>query len=752
MSMLSAQTTQCRSQKTFYEFVISIIKQLFQDRMTDLQGLLSIASGYLHDVDLAPLTRAYEFVSERHAGHVHVSGEAYVQHLLEVAITLASMKLDLSTIIAGLLHGTLKEGVATVEELEKLFGRDVAGIVSGSTRITNVRYNSKLAHQAENIRKLFLAMSADIRVLLLKLADRLQDMVTLGSADEMRQRQIARETMDLYAPLASRLGIDWMKRELEDLSFQYLFPAEYADITSRLETFLEQRQSYVEEVIAILHKKLRANHIQPVRIIGRPKHLYSIYKKLVAQNIPLERVYDKVAFRIIVHTVKECYETLGTVHADWQPVPGRIKDFISVPKANNYQSLHTTVIGPHEYFIEIQIRTEEMDRVAQEGVAAHWAYKEGQKITDNDARLFHDLKKMVKSLQEVEDHHEFLESVRGAFYDPDVYALTPTGEVRELPRGSTPIDFAYSIHTAVGDHCSGARVNGVLVTLKYKLQQGDIVEIITKKNQHPKRAWLQIVKTSRARTRIRHWLRREENEKALRLGREICERELKKHDTTLKKLIKSGHIRLMMKNLGCNALDEMLAKVGAGMITVHHLLRALQPEEYREEEEKRRQNELLEKTRSSESAKTLTPSRDAIDIDGVDDMLVRISQCCKPVPGDDIVGFITTGRGVSIHKADCPNLRSTDPRRWISVTWSRSFQTLHRSELLIRAENRKNILADISSTISLDDAEIIQLNARTTPDNLAELDVILEVNDLNHLLVLQQHLQQMPEIIDVRRR
>ena len=720
--------------------------------MSDFKGLYSVAASYLHESDLAPLEEAYAFARDRHAGKFHSCGDPYIQHLLEVASTLASMKLDRETIIAGLLHGVLKEHVATIAELEERFGQGVANIVDGATRITNVQYNSRLASQAENIRKLFLAMGADIRVLLVRLADRLQDMVTLDPAPEEVRRHVARETMDLYAPLASRLGIDWMKRELEDHAFAYLFPSEYKDLTTHLESSLTERQAYVDELIAILHEKLKKNNITPVRIIGRPKHLYSIYKKLVAQDIPLERVYDKVAFRIIVHTVKECYEALGTVHADWTPVPGRIKDFVSAPKSNNYQSLHTTVAGPQGHFIEIQIRTEEMDRVAQEGVAAHWAYKEGQKITSNDARLFRDLKTLVKSLQEVEDPNEFMESVRGELFDPDVYALTPTGEVRELPRGSTPIDFAYSIHTAVGDSCVGAKVNGQLVQLKHELQNGDIVEILTAKNQQPKRAWLQIVKTSRAKTRIRHWLRREENERATRLGLEICERELKKHDVTLKKLIKSGHIRLLLKKLRCNSLDDMLAKVGSGKISLQQLLKAMQPKEIREEEEKRRQAELLENAKRGEESRARAVSKEGLDIEGIDDMLVKVSQCCKPVPGDEIMGFITTGSGISIHKADCPNLLAMDPQRWLPVNWSASSKTQHRAELFIRSENKRNILADISGVISADDADIVELKARTTPENVALFDVVVEVSDLQHLRLLQQHLQQMPEVIEVRRR
>jgi GTP pyrophosphokinase len=721
--------------------------------MSDLKHLSSLAAGYLHGVDLTPLAKAYEFACERHAGQHYVTGEPYIDHLLAVASSLASMKLDLDTIVAGLLHGTLKENVATLEELKKIFGNDIANIVDGATRITNVRYNSQLAHEAENIRKLLLAMGSDIRVLLVKLADRLQDMLSLDFVEEDKRRYKARETMDLYAPLASRIGIEWLKRELEDLAFRYLFPVEYTDLTSHLESTLAERQAYVNEVIEILRHKLEANNIVPVRIIGRPKHIYSIYKKLVAQKIPLERVYDKVAFRILVRTVKDCYQALGTVHADWTPVPGRIKDFISAPKSNNYQSLHTTVAGPRGHFIEIQIRTEEMDRVAQEGVAAHWAYKEGQKITSGDARLFKDLKQLVQILQEVEDPSEFMESVRGELFEPDVYALTPTGAVRELPRGSTPIDFAYAIHTAVGDTCVGAKVNGQIVQLKHELQSGDIVEILTQKQQHPRRAWLQLVKTSRARTRIRQYLRREEKERSLKLGREICERELKKYDVSFRGLLKGGHLRLLLKQLHCSSLEDMLTRVGSGAITIPHLVRTLQPEEYREAEEKRRMAEMVERAqRSAEGNKNKAEKQSVIDIDGVDGMLVKISQCCRPVPGDAIIGFITTGSGISIHKADCTNLQATDPTRWLEVSWAGSPQNTHRAGILIRAENRKNLLAEISSTISADDANIVELNARTTVENIAELDVLLEVVDLKHLQLLQQHLLQMSEVIEVHRR
>jgi GTP pyrophosphokinase len=461
-----------------------------------------------------------------------------------------------------------------------------------------------------------------------------------------------------------------------------------------------------------------------------------------------------VAFRIIVDTVNECYEALGVVHANWSPVPGRIKDFISVPKSNNYQSMHTTVVGPRGHFIEIQIRTEQMDRVAQEGVAAHWAYKEGQKVSRNDTRLFRELKNLVNSLNDVEDPKEFLDNVKGELFDPDVYALTPKGEVKEFPTNSCPIDFAYSIHSEVGDHCTGAKVNGRLVPLKYQLQNGDIVEIITSPHQTPRRGWLELVRTSRAKARIRSWLRREEKDKALKLGREICERELKKNETTLKKMVKSGHIRLLLKRLHCNSLDDMLVKVGAGVITVQHLEKFLLPPEIHPDKESIAETLGQEETgtHAGGNRKDKEERGAVIHIDGIDDLLIKISQCCNPVPGDAIVGFITMGRGVSIHKADCINLHNTDPQRWIDVSWSGNSTRQHRVELLVSAENRRGIFADISAAISSDNANIVEVSAHTTPADTADIRVAVEVQDLTHLHTLTQHLRQMKDVISVRRK
>jgi GTP pyrophosphokinase len=501
-----------------------------------------------------------------------------------------------------------------------------------------------------------------------------------------------------------------------------------------------------------LRQKLAEVNLKDCQIIGRPKHLYSIYKKIIAQNIPLEKVYDKVAFRIIVDSVKECYEALGVVHANWPPVPGRIKDFISTPKTNNYQSMHTTVIGPYGEFMEVQIRTYDMDRVAQEGVAAHWAYKEGQAISKEDAKVFKGLKQLVQWLQELKDPKEFLDSVRGELFDPDVYALTPNGEVKEFSKDSTPLDFAYAIHTEVGNSCVGAKVNGKIVPLKYKLQNGDVVEIITSPKQKPRRDWLSLVRTSRAKSRIRNWLRREEKEKAMNVGREICERELRKYDTSLKKIIKTGHMRQILKEMHCNSLEDLLGKIGSGNVAIKNVIKVLQPEELRtEEEEKAVEQEMISAAAASHKRDKAGES-EGIQVEGVDDMLVKISQCCLPVPGDTIMGFITTGRGISIHKANCHNLLATDPQRRIEVSWSAGLKTVHRAQIYLLTQNKKGMLAAIGNAISMEDANIVELEAKTNADNLSSSNIMLEVDDLDHLSRLLQHLRQLDGVIEARRR
>ena len=723
------------------------------DQIT-LDELIKQAREYLPEKDTEGLRKAYEFALKVHGDRKRPNGTPYINHPLTVAYTLALMQLDLETLQAALLHGIFKDpdSPVTTKEVSAAFGPVVEAIVSGVTKINKVEFNANLDYQAENIRKMLLAMSSDIRVLLVKLADRLHLMQLMDMPAE-EKNSFALETMDLYAPLASRLGVDWMKRELEDLAFACLHPKEYQDLAARVDSSTMDRTRYVEEVKELLSNKLREQGLTDFKILGRPKHLYSIYRKLIAQNIPLEKVYDRVAFRIILQSVRECYEVLGLVHSLWVPIDGRFKDFISSPKSNMYQSLHTSVIGPRGNFMEIQIRTEEMDKIAKEGIAAHWAYKEGTAVSQKDAKMFQWLKQLIQWLQDLKDPREFLEAFKDELHQAEIYVLTPNGEVKELPEGSTPLDFAYAIHTQVGNRCTGAKINGRLVPLKTILKNGDEVEILTSPHQQPSRGWLSLVKTSRAKSRIRQFLRQEEMEKSLKLGQEICERELRKHSLSLKKLIKTGHLKEILKRANSNALEDLLRKVGSGKIRTDQIVDLMLPAEVKKgkEEAAAALHEL--------PAETVVPARpaktrsgDAIEIDGIDNLLIKISHCCLPMPGDDIMGFITTGRGISVHKANCPNLLATDPMRRIEVQWSSSAKTQHRAHIQIIAQDKKGLLVTICNAITNDDANILNVDADATKDNLARLNIILEVNNMEHLSTLLQHLRQLDPVIEARRR
>ncbi|MDZ7642248.1 MAG: bifunctional (p)ppGpp synthetase/guanosine-3',5'-bis(diphosphate) 3'-pyrophosphohydrolase [Desulfurivibrio sp.] len=646
---------------------------------------------YLPDEDLTPLRRAYELAARVHRhGHHHISGLPYLRHVLGVTNILVSMRLDLATITAGLLHGVLKQKEEPLSQakLAEQFGVDVANIVAGATRITAVQFNSHLAYQAENIRKMLLAMAADIRVLLLRLADRLHDMQNLQVKDRELAVEIAQETMDLYAPLASRLGIDWIKRELEDLAFAQLQPEAYNQLIAKIKTSLPDREAYVERIKELLSHHLRQNDLTDFRILGRPKHLYSIHKKLLVQNITLDKVYDKVAFRIIVGDIKECYTALGIIHSLWTPIDGRFKDFISHPKANGYRSVHTSVIGPDGDFMEIQIRTEEMDHIASEGIAAHWAYKEGQDASSRDVKLFKWLKQLVAMLQDLEDPRELLDTVKGELYEDDIYVLTPAGEVKGLPQGSGPLDFAYCIHTEVGHHCTGARVNGQITPLRTPLKNGDVVEIITNPQQKPNRNWLNIVKTSRARNRIRQWLNQEERQRNLERGREICERELRKQQISFKKMLRTGHLKEVLQNLGCNSLDDLLHKVGDGKLGIAAIARQLQPAELRREEEAAAQ-ERQQKAGARKARRRSGTADELVKVEGGSDIPIKIANCCLPVPGDEIIGFITTGRGITVHKSNCPNLLAGEADRRIGVSWATEGQAPYRASIQAVGANRK---------------------------------------------------------------
>ncbi|MDA8160644.1 MAG: bifunctional (p)ppGpp synthetase/guanosine-3',5'-bis(diphosphate) 3'-pyrophosphohydrolase [Desulfobacteraceae bacterium] len=723
-----------------------------------IDEIIALTGKYLPEKSGEMLRRAFDLACQVYAAHPQrLSGDPYISHPLAVARILATMRLDLPTVISGLLHKALRgKNPTSVAELTELFGPEVARIVSGATKIGDLQFQSQLDYKAENVKKLLLAMSADIRVLLVKLADHLHDMQTATFVEPARQRELAQDTRDLYAPLASRLGIDWIKRELEDLSFQYLNPEEYAALSSQIEMSLAERQAFVDQIKRTLSEKLHQNGIHDFVLLGRPKHLYSIYRKLIAQNISIDKVYDKVAFRVIVQTVGECYEVMGIVHTLWKSIPSRFKDFISSPKANLYQSLHTSVIGPHGDFMEIQIRTREMDELANDGIAAHWAYKEGSAISPRDARLFHWLKQLVQNLQEVDDSQEFLEAVKVELDHAEVYVLTPNGDVKELPTGSTPLDFAYSIHTQIGHHCTGAKINGRLVPLRHELQHGDVVEVITSPGQHPNQGWLALVKTSRARNRIRHWLNQEEQERFLESGREIWERELRRRNLSLKRLIKTDAVRELIRKLGGNALEDLLRKTGSGKITPQAIDEALKPLAL--VEEKAREPEgggeavptgLPIKLKPGRPRKT---GQSPVVIDGVDNVLVKISNCCLPMPGDAIGGFITAGRGVSVHKADCRNLVNADPNRRVPVRWNSAEGGGHKAKVRVLARDGKGLLAAICNQIVAEDAYILDAQAHSSPAVVgATINLVLEVTDREHLAVIIQRLMGVRGVLEARR-
>ncbi len=710
--------------------------------MIRINDILDQIHSYMPDADTSLVEKAYVYSAKVHAGQTRLSGEPYLSHPLAVAFILAQQRLDLASITAGLLHDSVEDTLATIDELEKMFGRDVARIVDGVTKISQIEFQSKIQKQAENIRKMILAMSKDIRVLLVKLADRLHNMRTLQYQKPHKRVKIARETLDIYAPLASRLGIDWMKRELEDLAFSFLYPEEYHELRQEVETRLGQRKAYVEEVKEIISKKM-AEYSLSCRVLGRPKHIYSIYRKMRRQNVTIDEIYDLIAFRIILKSVTECYEALGIVHALWKPVPGRFKDYISLPKANMYQSLHTTVIGPYGERMEIQIRTEEMDKIASEGIAAHWLYKEGKVISKNQARQFDWLKRLMEWQKELEDPREFLESVRMDLFPDEVYVLTPNGEIKEFPIGATPIDFAYAIHTEVGHHCAGAKVNGKMVPLKYQLQNGDVVQIITSKHHVPSRDWLKIAKTSKARARIRQWIKTEEREKSLALGKDLCAREFKKNRLDFNDFLKA-EAEDIASSLSFKTVDDMLIAAGYGKISPAQIVRRYLRTKHGEDFE-------LQQPETQLQTRAKKPSKEGISIHGHDDIMIHLGKCCTPVPGDEVVGYITRGRGVTIHRENCPNVAALEPDRKVEVQWTTDKDVNYPVKLNVVTADQKGMLAAVSNAISAAEANILEAKVTTLPDQSAHFTFVAEVRDGEHLKKVVSGIKKVGGVMRVAR-
>jgi len=715
--------------------------------MVRLEEIIEKVLAYSPSADVEIIRKAYVFSAVVHQGQTRVSGEPYMIHPLEVANILTGIMMDSQTIATGLLHDTVEDTHTTIEKIEELFGQEVAALVDGLTKISRITFEKKRDQEAENFRKMILAMSKDIRVILIKLADRLHNMRTLGALAPEKQKKIARETLDIYAPLANRLGIGWIKTELEELSFKYLEPERCEALSERLSKEWNVRHDYIVQVKDIIERKL-VEHNVAGEVSGRPKQLFSIYKKMQDQDVEFENINDIIAFRVLVKSIRECYEVLGIVHSTWKPVPGRFKDYIAIPKGNMYQSLHTTVVGPYGVRMEVQIRTEEMHRVAENGIAAHWKYKEGGAFDGKDDKRFAWLRQLLESQTELKDSDEFMESLKVDLFSEDVFVFTPKGDIKEFPAGGTVVDFAYAIHTDVGNRCSGARVNGKMVPFKYKLHSGDVVEIITSANHHPSKDWLSFVTSSRARTRIRNWIKTEEREVSLALGKELCERDFSKHGLEFGRMLKSGELEKIAKEgFSISGVESLLAAIGYGKISVQQLLGKILPPEKLSPKKVSAFKRMFDKLKPGGKPESRSP----VVVKGVEEMLVKFARCCNPLPGDDIVGFITHGQGVAVHLAGCQSLLQADRDRLIDVVWDKKEKSTRPARIEVVCRNEKGLLADMSNAIKAADANITDLLIRSTSDNKAVCTFEVEVTDHAHLKNIMKALSKVKNVLKVER-
>ena len=682
-----------------------------EPKVTDLMEKIQ---AYHPTADVGLIRQAYDFSAKVHKGQKRLSGEPYLVHPMAVAGIIADLKLDVPSVVGGLLHDTVEDTLTTLDEVKGLFGPEIAALVDGVTKLSRVNFTSHEEKQAENFRKMILAMAKDVRVILIKLADRTHNMRTLSHLPVEKQIATAQETLEIYAPLSHRLGIAWVKDELEDLALKYLHPEIYYQLKRNVAKKKAAREKYINEVISIISKKLEEEGID-ADVTGRPKHFYSIYQKMESQSLLYDQIYDLVAFRILVDAARECYEALGVIHAHWKPVPGRFKDYIALPKPNMYQSLHTTVIGPYGERMEIQIRTHEMHRVAEEGIAAHWRYKEGKDFRFNEIQRFAWLRQLIEWQQNMQDPQEFLHSIKEDLFPEAVYVFTPKGDLLNFPKGCTVIDFAYRIHSEVGHHCTGARVNGQLVPLKYLLRSGDTIEIITTHQQTPSRDWLKLVKTARAKSKIRNWIKSQQRERSVVLGRQILESDLHRYKLDYVALRREGKIDSIAKELGMKDEETLLASIGYGKVTPRQILAKLVPLDKLEPARKQGEGTLERLFRMVSGQK-----RDlAIKVQGVEDVLVRFARCCHPLPGEEIVGFITRGRGVTVHVSGCSTVLESDPHRKVEVTWQDNGQTPRPIKIEVSCVDRPGLLAAISAAITSADVNIARAQVRTFPDQKA---------------------------------
>ena len=698
--------------------------------------------------DWALVRRAYQFALKAHAGQKRVSGESYITHPLGVAYILADLELDLVTIVTGLLHDVLEDTPVTYDELENEFGEEVASLVDGVTKLSRMEFRSKEEHQAETWRKMFVAMARDIRVILIKLADRTHNMRTLRYLNSNKQREISLETLEIYAPLAHRLGIYKIKWELEDLAFRYLNKHEYYYLVDKLSKKRREREEFISSMSEILQKKIWEAGIE-AEISGRPKHIYSIYNKMKHQGKEFNEIYDLTALRIIVGSVRDCYAALGIVHTLWRPIPGHFNDYIAMPKPNMYQSLHTTVVCAENELLEVQIRTKEMHRTAEYGIAAHWKYKEKVK----DDREFEEklswLRQLLEWQQDLKDAHEFMELLKIDLFSDEVFVFTPLGDVIDLPTGSISLDFAYRIHTDIGNHCVGAKVNGRIVPLEYKLQTGDIVEIITSKQGTPSRDWLKFVKSSQAKSKIRAWFKKERREENIAKGKETLEREIRRLRLEPHLLLKEQLLEDVGVRFNLLSADDVYAAVGYGGVSPQQIITKLQDEyrkKYGDEKKPPPPVELKPWKGAAMAAK-------GVKVQGIDNLLIRFSKCCNPLPGDDIIGFTTRGRGLSIHRVDCPNIirSSAEKERYLQVFWEADGDVSYPVEIEVTGMDRPNFLTDVMYAVSESKINITAVNGRMSKNKIAVVYLTFVVKDLEHLEYIMNKIKKVKDVFSVRR-
>lgn len=720
------------------------------ERDIGVEDLVRRVEAYYPDADFNKLRKAYFFAEKAHAGQKRSSGEDYIIHPINVAATLIKLRMDLDTIMAGLLHDVVEDCNITPQEIEKEFGSGVADLVVGLTKISKIKFKSKEESQIENFRKMVVAMAKDLRVIIVKLSDRMHNMRTLQYVNEDKQKKIAQETLDIYVPLASRLGINSIKLELEDLCLRFIKPEIYYRLAEKVAMKKSERDLYIREVIGIIKEKLLEYSLH-AEVKGRPKHFYSIYKKMSNRGMDFEQIQDILAFRIIVQNITECYKGLGIIHSSFTPIPGRFKDYIAIPKVNNYQSLHTTVIGPKAERIEIQIRTSEMDEVAETGVAAHWKYKEG--LASKDAPKLDWVQELLEFNKSSDNNREFLEVIKNDIDLDGVFVFTPKGDVRELKYGATPLDFAYEIHTEIGNKCVGAKVNGKIVSLRHVLKSGDMVEILTSKTQTPSKDWLNIVKSTKARSKIKQWLLKVEREENRDSGKVILDKALKIYGTSIKQLLKDNHLKEAYDQLHISSEDELYENVGSGKYTIKDLVEHiphLKHVSVDNEEEKLEEIESYT-NKMSQVVRKKANKDNAVIVDGMSDVMVRLARCCNPIPGDSIVGFITRGRGITVHTVACNRVDAETLSRTIKVNWNSEFGFNHPVNIRVITQDKPGILSLISKTINNGGVNIRSALAKSMPDRKGSFVFEIEVKDYSELLKTISGIESLQEVISVTR-